>query len=187
LRGSSQLADVSQGSRIDLSFLGGDGAPRLVKLVTAGGSGPLSVKLTNAEIALLTADDPQPDPASPIAQRHAYFVPTSDTRVPFEASPLQIAPVALASGGWKRLGLNELFYLETPVTSTVQWPASGWPQSGFVTWTSTHVAIDGQFSFVAPQSAGDAWMWWLSGRLPALGIVLDALLFEVVATVTGKP
>src|SRR5215471_8458738 len=175
LRGSCQLADVAGGSHIYLSFLGGDGVARLAKSVTAGDGASLSIELTKADIAQITTETPQPDPASPTVQRRVYFVPTSDMRVPFEASTLQIAPVTVASSGWSRLGLNELFHLDTPNTSAVQWPASGWQQSGSVAWTSTHLAVDGQFSFTMPQGAGDAWMWWLSGPLPAVGVVLDNL------------
>src|SRR5712664_2602009 len=141
LRGSFQLADVALGSRIDLSFLGGDGTVRLAKSVSAG-DGALSVTLTKTDVAVITAEDPQPQEPRPRVQRRAYFVPTSDTRVPFEASTLQVVPVTLSHDGWSKLGLDRLFLSDTPVNSSVQWPAQGWPQSGSVPWTPTHVSVD---------------------------------------------
>jgi uncharacterized membrane protein YgcG len=175
LTGSFLLAEVAPTSRIDLSFLSGDGTERLGKSATAGASAELSIKLTKADISAITAVDPEPDPSKPIVQRRAYFVPTNETRVPFEASTLQVAPIKLAQGGWSKLGLDKLFLSETPITSSIQWPASSWAQSGAVSWTSTHVAVDGQFAFTAPLGAGDAWMWWLAGPMPAVGVVLDDL------------
>src|SRR6185369_17829078 len=175
LRGSLQLVDVAPASAIALSFLAGDGTVRLAKSLTAPDGDQLSVKLTKAEVAAVTSKDPLPEPSAPQVQRRAYFVPTTDVRVPFEVSKLQIAPVKLAQGNWSKLGLDRLFLSDDPVTSSVQWPTDGWAQSGSLAWVPTHVAVDGQFSFTVAQGAGDAWMWWLTGPLPAIGIVIDDL------------
>jgi hypothetical protein len=175
LRGSVQLVDTAPSSPINLCFLGGDGTVRLTKSLTAGDSGELSFKLTKAEIAAITAKDPQPEPFPPQVQRRAYFVPTNDVRVPFEVSTLQIAPVKLAQDNWSKLGLDHLFLSDAPLTTSVQWPTDGWGQSGSLAWIPTHVAVDGQFGFAVAQGAGDAWMWWLTGPVPAIGIVIDDL------------
>src|SRR5690242_5629869 len=95
LRGSMQLIDAAPSSAISLSFLGADGTVRLAKSLTATDGDQLSVKLTKDEVAAVTAKDPLPEPSTPQVQRRAYFVPTTDVRVPFELSKLQIAPVNL--------------------------------------------------------------------------------------------
>ena len=72
---------------------------------SAGDSGQqLTLELDKGAVAAITAPDPQPDPSVPRLDRHAYFVPVSEARVPFEAAPtVQVAPIRVANGGWTSL------------------------------------------------------------------------------------
>jgi hypothetical protein len=115
-------------------------------------------------------------------------VPVTDQRVPFESSKLQIALIKVGSNGWTGLGLDQLFYSDLPITTSVQW--NGALPSGLVTqaWVPFPLAVDGQFSFSFPVNSGDAWLWWLSGPLSALGVVIDDLAAtRVVRIGVGLP
>lgn len=186
LRGTFRVADTAPKSRIDLSFLGGDGTTKLAKSVEVGSNESLSVALTKADVATILAEPPLPEASVPPVPRRAYLVPTSNVRVPFEASTLQVAPVTVAAGGWNDLALNKLFLADTPATTSIDWPAAGWAGAGNVSWIPAHLGIDGRFSFAVSRGAGDAWLWWLNGPLPAIGIVLDDLERTRVETV-GVP
>jgi hypothetical protein len=174
LRGSFDLADIAPSSSINLLFLSGSGAVRLQKTVTPGSGKVFSIALSAAEVAAITTPDPQPVPSTPQSIRNAYFVQVGDQSVPFETSKLQIAPIRVGSGGWTSLGLDKMFNSGQAITTAVEWnPAI--LSSGALSWTSFHLTLDGQFTFQVPSNSGDAWMWWLSGPLPAIGVVLDDL------------
>lgn len=174
LRGALELPDVADDSTIDLNFLAGNGAVRLTKTIARKDEPVLEVRLVAGEVKTVTAPDPTPEPAAPQTLRRAYFVAVSAAIPPYELSKLQIAPVRVADGGWHALELDRMFHSESPATSSVPWnDALSFVAS--VAWTEVHVTVDGQFSFTVPSSSGDAWLWWLSGPLPAMGIVLDDL------------
>jgi hypothetical protein len=183
LNGSMELADVARASPIDLNFLSGNGALRLRKTVSRQGEDAIAVELSTAEVSAITAPDPQPAAAPPQTTRRAYFVPVDQQRVPFETSKLQIAPLRTAQGGWSSLGLGEMFHSDSPATTAVQWNPALLAQMPAVQWTPVHVAIDGQFGFTVPAGSGDAWLWWLSGPMPAIGVVLDDLGVPRVARI----
>ena len=175
LRSVLVLSDLQPSSNIDFAFLAGNGSTRLKKTVSAGTGNSLSVSLSAADVAIVAAADPQPAPSPPQAYRQAYFVAVSDTPVAFDASKLQIAPVQVGAGGWTRLGLDKVFHADVPRTTSVPWLPDFLSLTSSVTWTEFHVGVDGQFTFSVPAKSSDAWMWWLSGPSPAIGIVLDDL------------
>jgi hypothetical protein len=183
LRGLLGLPDVQPSSNIELSFLAGSGATRLKKTAPVGTGNALAVSLTAAEVAIVTAPDAQPAPSPPQAYRQGYFVQVSGTPVAFDTSKLQIAPVTLGDGGWSRLGLDKVFHSDTARTTSISWLPELLALTSAATWTSFHVAVDGQFTFVVNADSGDAWLWWLSGPNPAIGIVLDNLSVPRVARV----
>ena len=175
LRGVFVLSDLQPSSSIDFAFLAASGSTRLKKTVSAGTGNSLSVSLSAADVAIVAAADPQPAPSPPQAYRQAYFVAVSDTPVAFDASKLQIAPVQVGGGGWTRLGLDKAFHADMPRTTSVPWLPDFLGLTSSLTWTEFHVGVDGQFTFSVPAKSSDAWMWWLSGPSPAIGIVLDDL------------
>jgi hypothetical protein len=175
LSGSFELDDVAPNAPLDLGFLGGNGAVKLHKSVSPGGGATFVIELGAQEVAAITAPDPQAVPAPPQISRRAYFVSVGEQRTPFEQLSLHVAPVQVGNGGWKKLGLDQIFHSNLPLTSAVQCdgePPAGW---GSTLWTSYHLAVDGQFVFTVPLGAGDAWIWWLSGPIGAIGIVIDDL------------
>ena len=175
LAGSLELIDNAPGTAVIFDFIAANGAVSLHKTASAENRTSLALRLTRAEVTTIAAQLPQPPPAVIRLERRAHFVPVSDQRIPFESSKLQVAPVRLGNEGWSRLGLDRLFHADSAITSSMQW--NGAPPSGLATilWTSVHVTIAGQFSFDFPKGSGDAWIWWLSGPLSAIGIVLDQL------------
>jgi len=183
LSGSMELPDIADGSAIDLNFLGGTGAVRLRKTVPRPRGDALAVQLSSAEVSAITAPDPQPTAAPPQAVRWAYFVPVNEQPVPFDSSKLQIAPVRTAEGGWSTLGLGAMFHSDSPATTSVQWDPAMLSPTFAVQWTPIHVAVDGQFNFTVPAASGDAWLWWLSGPMPAIGVVMDDLSVPRVARI----
>lgn len=175
LHGSFHLADVKPDLAIEFRFLDPTGSVRLKKTQHDAGSVKIAVQIDQADVAAITAPKPQPVPSAARLDRHAYFIVVNDIRVPFSASKLQVGPITVGGGGWKQLGLDKLFQSEAPLTTSVQFPVAGWPGSGNVTLMEIHLAVDGQFGFSFEKGAGDAWLWWLSGPLPAIGLVLDNL------------
>jgi GH25 family lysozyme M1 (1,4-beta-N-acetylmuramidase) len=186
LCGKFALTSVASSAMgIEFCFLGANSSVRLRKTVApeSGGSfstaittgTPLSVELSAEEVAAIVAPDLHPVPSTPLIDRRAHFVPVGDQRVPFADSTLQIAPVRVANGGWKKQGLDQLFHSDLAISTAVQWNGGLWAGSAAVPWSTSHLAIDGQFRFRFPKDSGDAWIWWLSGPLAAIGIVLDDL------------
>ena len=186
LRATFALADVAPSStEIVLCFLAANGSVRLRKTISPASESsnsfstvsdiPLPVSLSAAEVAAIVAQDPRPNPPTPKIDRRAYFIPVGEQRAPFSDSTLQLAPVQVADGGWKRLGLDGLFHADLAITTAAPW--NGALPSGLsaIPWTTFHLAVDGRFSFSFPKDAGDAWIWWLSGPLGAIGVVLDDL------------
>jgi GH25 family lysozyme M1 (1,4-beta-N-acetylmuramidase) len=185
LHGSLNLPDVAPSSSVDLCFLGGNGGVRLRKTVVPTGAISLSVELSKDDVAAITAPDPQPVPRN---TRRAFFVPVTDQRVPFESSRLQIAPIPLGNKGWTQLGLDQLFHSDLAITTSVQWNGSLPPGLVTQSWAPFPLAADGQFAFSFPVNSGDAWLWWLSGPLSALGVVIDDLAAtRVVRIGVGLP
>jgi hypothetical protein len=185
LHGSLNLPDVAPSSSIDLCFLGSNGGVRLRKTVVLIETAVLPVELSKNDVAAITANDPQPAPRN---SRRAFFVPVTDQRVPFERSKLQIALIQLGNKGWAQMGLDQLFHSDLAITTSVQWNGSLPP--GLVTqpWVPFPLAADGQFTFSFPVNSGDAWLWWLSGPLSALGVVIDDLTAaRVVRIGVGLP
>jgi hypothetical protein len=83
LRGSLELTDVAPSTSIDFCFLAANGAVRLRKTVTPEARKPLTVSLTESEVATVTAKDPKPrDPSTRVITRRAYFVPVGDQPIP---------------------------------------------------------------------------------------------------------
>jgi hypothetical protein len=197
LRGTLELADVAPSSKsIDLYFLAANGSVRLRKTIAPASESsmslsirsgiPLSVSLSAAEVAAIVAQDPPLKPSTPLIDRRAYFVPVGDQRMLFAGSTLQIAPVWVGNGGWKQLGLDQLFHADLAITTAVPWNGALWAELSAIPWTSSHLAVDGRFSFSFPKGSGDAWIWWLSGSLAAIGVVLDDLC-AVRVTSLGVP
>jgi hypothetical protein len=175
LRAELTLRDVVRDAPIEIAFLAGSGAARLRKTVTAGAAADLSVPLVAADVSAIAAADPQPTPSTPQFYRQARFVPVSDQPYPFEASTLQIAIVKTAGSGWSALGLDTLLHADAAITTSVPWTPDFLQLSARVAWATFHLAVDGQFTFTGDLKSGDAWIWWLSGPSPAIGVVLDDL------------
>jgi hypothetical protein len=173
-RGSIELSDVAPSSVVELRFLGPTGGMRLGRTVATNDGTRLDVRLTAEEVEVIASVDPQPPPPPRTVDRRAFFVPVGTTRVPFEASKLQLAPVRVGQGGWAQLGLDTVFHAEVPRTSSVEW-TDAIPVSLTVPWQPVHVGVDGRFTFTVPEASGDAWVWWLTGPSSAIGVVLDDL------------
>ena len=91
LSGSFALPDVAPWTPVEFRFLGPNGATRAVRSAQPGDADQLTLELDKGAVPAITAPDPQPDPSVPRLQRHAYFVPVSEARVPFEESTVQVA------------------------------------------------------------------------------------------------
>lgn len=172
-RGALTLEDVQQHSQVELRFLSGTGATRLSKTVDANGNS-LDVQLAAAELTTLAEPDPRPPAVTPNVDRAAQLVPVGETVVPFATSTLHVAPLTLANAGWKKLGLDGLFHVPDPATMSIEGSVEQLPALGALSWTATHVDVDGRFTATLPQDT-KAWIWWLSGQLSALGTVVDDL------------
>lgn len=191
LSGTLLLADVAPDSKaIVLDFLGANGSVRLRRTVSAVREEgppttlstrvilPLSVTLSAEDVTAIVAPEPQPEPSPPQVIRRAYFVPVDDVRVPFEVATLQIAPVTVGDGGWVQQGFSRLFLADDAITTALRWQGALPAELAALPWSSFHLAVDGRFSFSFPKGAGDAWnawCWWLTGPLAAIGVVLDDL------------
>lgn len=169
MRAALRCATSCVKRRFEIAYLAGSGAARLRKTVTAGAGADLAVPLHAADASAITAADPQPTPSTPQFYRQARFLPVSDQPFPFEASTLQIAIVKAAGAGWAALGLDTLLHADAAITTSAPWTADFLQLSARVTWTTLHLAVDGQFTFTGDLKSGDAWIWWLSGPSPAIG------------------
>ncbi len=173
LRGKLTLESVVPGSSLEVHVLGGNGAPRVRKSASAKGDGAILVTLSKADVAAIRAPAPRPDPVPPLVLRAAQLVTLGGATVPFGASRLHATPVRVARGGWVALGLDRVFGGPAPATTSVEW-RGGAPLAS-LPWLSTRVGVDGRFDVQFPERGGDAWLWWLSGPLSAVGAVLDDL------------
>jgi hypothetical protein len=174
LTGKAELPDVVKLSTIEIRVLTPNGGVALRKSASAGTPGPVSISFSAEDVKLLAAVPPKPPSAPVMIDRRAFFVPVGDARYAFEISKLQIAPLTITDGGWKKGGLDRLFQMDTPATASIPWRSTDWSPAGFA-WTSTHLEIDGKFKMTFLEHAGDAWLWWLSGPQPAIGVVVDDL------------
>ncbi|MES1151533.1 MAG: hypothetical protein ABUL54_06525, partial [Dongia sp.] len=120
LHGAVVLADMAPSTALSVNVLGGSGTTRLQKSATpdSADATAVNVALTQAEVDTITTADPLP---APQIDRQAFFVPVGDTRVPFDASNLQVAPVTLGSAGWRSLGLDQLFHAEQAINTSIVW------------------------------------------------------------------
>jgi GH25 family lysozyme M1 (1,4-beta-N-acetylmuramidase) len=185
LRGSVDLIDIAPSTPIDLYFLGGNGLVRLHKTMTSVAGVKLGVTLNNEDVTAITAAEPRPLPRN---TRRAFFVTVTDNHVPFESSKLQITQITVGHRGWTELGLDQLFHSDLPITTAVQWAGALPPNLVTQLWTPFPLTVDGQFSFSFPVNSGDAWIWWLSGPLSAIGVVIDDLTAtRVVRIGVGLP
>lgn len=173
LKGELVLEDVLIGSTIELSLLGDDGGVGTRKRVAVEAtSSTLAVELTRRDLEPLALPRPTPVANPQVALRAARLVQVGDARPGFEDAKLLVAPFARAD--WESLELSVLFATDTPVTISAGYP----PQAGkwsALPWQRVHLAIDGSFEARFPLGGGDAWIWWLVGRAPAIGVVLDDL------------
>jgi hypothetical protein len=174
-RGTLELPDVAADTTIELRFLAPRGAVRLRRIVSSRADGAAPISLDGAEIDAIAGSDPLPEPAPPVVWRSGAFVPISGQRVPFDRSGLQVAPVSVRESGWGSLGLDAIFHADLPVTTAVPWAGALWPRLSSFAWSPARVGVDGGFSFSLRGATGDAWLWWLSGPSPFVGVVLDDL------------
>jgi hypothetical protein len=169
MRAALTLRDVVREAPIRDRLPGRKRRTAAAKKVTAGAGADLAVPLHAADASAITPADPQPTPSTPQFYRQARFLPVSDQPFPFEASTLQIAIVKAAGAGWAALGLDTLLHADAAITTSAPWTADFLQLSARVTWTTLHLAVDGQFTFTGDLKSGDAWIWWLSGPSPAIG------------------
>jgi hypothetical protein len=182
LNGKLELIDLVPNTDITAQFSGPNGLVRLQKTLSSSSSpGTILITqprtiitLSRREVELIVTPDPMPAPSITQIHRRAYFVPVGEPLL-FEGFKLQISPLRVGGNGWMSLGLNDIFLTDTAVTSSVQWTGPLPPSLRTSSWMPCRLSIDGQFSFSVPEDSGDAWMWWLTGPVMAIGIVLDNL------------
>ncbi|HEY7410058.1 MAG TPA: hypothetical protein VII13_04925 [Vicinamibacteria bacterium] len=175
LRAVLDLADVAPASAVELRFLAPSGAVRFTRSLSTSDGAALDVALSAEEVGLVLTGIPQPAPPAPTIDRRALFVPVGEARVPFPACRLQVAPIALDGGAWATFGLDQLFHVDAPRTTAVEWTVALPLALQGLPWTPVRLAVDGRFTFAVEAGAGQAWMWWLTGPRSALGVVLDDL------------
>jgi hypothetical protein len=176
LVGSLSLPEPVLGSDVEVRFLSGNGAIRHTRTLALPAQGNMAtLDLTASDVAIVTAPEPRPQALPDFVLREAELVAVGDARVSFINSNLLVAPVTVAGAGWVSLGLDKLFNIPAPSTTAVSTTGQSWPQVGLQAWESTHLAVDGRFTAVFAKGAGDAWLWWLSGASPAIGLVVDDL------------
>lgn len=175
LRGKVVLESAVADRALELLVLGGNGAPRVRREVPAAGESAIAVKLSKVEVAAIRAPSPRPQPIPAMILRAAQLVPVNGVRISFGETQLQVAAVRLGAGGWKALGLDQAFGLAAPATTAVEWRTSERGPVPAVEWAPTHLGLDGRFDAQFPERGGDGWLWWLSGAISVVGVVLDTL------------
>ncbi len=180
LAGSVTLPDSVPGSTVEVRFLSGSGAIKELATTQVPGAAGAAIQLdlSAAQVAAIAAPEPRPPAIPSYVRRDARLVPIGDAIVDFSALSLVVAPVTVGGGAWVQRGLDKLFKLPAPAT-TAQ-PFSGVLPVALadLSWTPTHLAVDGQFTAYFEQANRDAWLWWLTGPVGAVGVVLDDLRKE---------
>jgi hypothetical protein len=172
---SASLDAVAVGSQVELAVFADERTNQVTRtLKLTDNAVSARIVLTAAELKQLRGPRPIPAAQPSPMLRTAQFVSIGTVVPNFTRSALNVAAVKLANGGWASLGLDDLFQMANPVTTSVEW-GQAWPQFGSILWTPVHLAIDGRFSQFFAEGAGDAWLWWLNGSQSAVGIVLDDL------------
>lgn len=181
LVGSVALPDPVPGSLAEVRFLTGTGSLKEITTVRlpGGATSTAQVDLSAAQVVTISAPEPRPPTLPGYVRRDARFVPIDGGWISFATARLAVAPVTVSGGGWARLGLDKLFAL--PTAATVALPYSGALPSAMAAeaWTPIHLPVDGQFTARFEREPREAWLWWLTGSVGAIGVVVDDLTKDI--------
>lgn len=168
------LQDIDVDSPVTIRILTEAGTVRLTLMVDP--KIPAKVDLTLSKEDLKELARVEFDPvleAGPVLRR-ARLVPVGAVPVRFAGAELRVAPFAKAQ--WKPLGLDTVFNLPDPQTTSVEVQPVSIPGIVGLDWSVVQVGVDGGFVVSFPPDAKNQWLWWFTdGSNVALGAVADDL------------
>jgi hypothetical protein len=168
------LEDAVLERPVTVRFLSGSGAVRLQRTVPAPIPEDLTIELSRDDFAVLEESELTADVQPTPVLRRARLVPVNTVPVRFTAAQLRVVP--FPAGDWAKLGLDAVFQLNAPQTTSAAAQPAGLPAISALPWTPVPVGVDGGFDVQLPREAGTNWLWWLTdGSNIALGAVADDL------------
>jgi hypothetical protein len=172
-----EVEGIRAGSVIELGILSTSGVllgRRAFSAETPVAS--IDIDLNTAELSALNElyeRRPQPDR---IVRRRARLSPITDSRPDFSNSTLNVAPISLETD-WDAFSLANRFGIETPSATSIPL-VSGEPTPA-ANWQKVDLSLNGQFEARFIENAGNAWLWWLNGPRPALGLIVEDISQEI--------
>lgn len=168
------LQDVDVESPLAVRLLSGTGAVRLLRTVDPKLAATVAVTLTKEELKLLAEPELAAEVQAAPVVRRAMLVPVGSVPVRFAGAELRVA--AFPAADWTQLGLDTVFALPAPATTSVETQPAAVPALLGLDWSPVVVGVDGGFAVALPREPGTSWLWWLTDRSNvALGAVADDL------------
>lgn len=169
--GRLEIDDLSLKFQVAVSILSDRGTPKASYEIDPSKE-PALITLTKAAVeALLESEDRPPEEPESV-RRDGVFVAVGETAIDFATTKLELA--SLQDPEWASTGLDRLFSSQVPIAASTE-VAGPWPGYSLLSWSATHVAVDGQFSGRFDAKSGVAWVWLLSGTISLMGVVVDGL------------
>lgn len=168
------LEDADVDSPVAVRVLTGTGAVRLLRTIDPQLPTTIDVTLKKEDLKVLSEPELTADVQDQPVLRRARLVPVGTVPVRFVTSELRVAPFTTAS--WTALGLNTVFSLPQPQTTSAEAQPASIPALATLPWTPVALGVDGGFVVSLPRDRTASWLWWLTdGSNVALGAVADDL------------
>ncbi|AXH95521.1 DUF2272 domain-containing protein [Ornithinimicrobium avium] len=168
------LTDADPEAPAVLHVLTGTGSVRLRRVLEPPLRDRVEVALTKEEVKAVAQPELEADVQDPPVVRRARLVPVGTVPVRFASAELRVAPFAVAD--WTALGLESLFQLPQPQTTSAEAQPTTLPAVEALPWAPVPLGVDGGFVLGMPRTPGSSWLWWLAdGSNVALGAVEDDL------------
>lgn len=168
------LEEADVDSPLAVRFLSGTGSVRLLRTIDPQLPAQVDVKLTTQDVKALTEPELTADVQKQPVLRRAMLVPVGTVPVRFVSSELRVTPFKTAD--WVALGLDTVFALPQPATTSVETQPASIPGLADLPWSTVVLGVDGGFVVALPRDGATQWLWWLTdGSNVALGAVADAL------------
>jgi hypothetical protein len=186
--GTVNLVEAVVSTDTELRFLSAAGIPsHRIKTKIPSQGAALSVELKAPDLKAIAEVAPRPSAQPRYVRRDAKLVPTGPETLSFQHFGLLVArlPSGLTGAAWTQFGLDKLFGLQSPATTSVQTAGAAWSGRDALAWSQEHLAVDGRFTaFFLEGMKRDGWLWLLTGPLSVVGFVLDDMSSEQTGIVS---
>ncbi len=171
------LEDADVSSPLAVRLLTGTGAVRILRTVGPPLPATVDITLTKEDLKVLSQPELTAEVQDQPVLRRARLVPVGSVPVRFVTCELRVASFATAD--WSVLGLDALFSMPQPQTTSVEQPPTSVAGLASLPWTPVVIGVDGGFVTALPRDPAADWLWWLTdGSNVAVGAVVDDLTVD---------